>query len=224
MSPSAKPSETQSMIPRWRGEPALRSVQHLNAHVLRVLAKRALGPGESSLGILCSLQSAWRALDANACVRAGEVPVLLLDAKCRDADWWRAAESDPLPRPVRDAAPDWLTRRQASDLLRELLMVAWPIAREDASAARLLFGMSPEVVSAIAALMPQQLDAIATRHGHILRLRFADLPHFWGRLLRAAVSQDTAELQDLALYSIQLIGGELLGPVAHRGVRRARRR
>ena len=89
-------------------------------------------------------------------------------------------------------------------------MLAWSVAGSEPNTATLLLGMTPTVSSIIAEFGPQQVERIATLHSASIRLRWATVPGFWRKLLQAASAGDEDALHDVFLYSLQLLGGELI--------------
>jgi hypothetical protein len=98
-------------------------------------------------------------------------------------------------------------------LMRETLILAWSTASTDPPTAGLLFGMSSEVAAIFGALGPHDIEQIAAKHKHQLRLRWEEHPTFWRELLSAALRADDEALHEIHLYSLQLLGSELLSTV-----------
>jgi hypothetical protein len=153
-------------------------------------------------------REAWCQLDSASRIRAAMNPVIFLDFHFHDADWWSAAVSDN----IRDLSaqgigfPDQL----ATDLASEALMLAWTAAREDLQTASLLIGMSRQVSQCIASLTPRDINRIVSRFGSDIRLRWQSSKLFWRSLLVSAMCADLATMREVHLYSLQLLGGELL--------------
>ncbi len=195
----------------WRGSQSLRRVYALNEHCLEVMAQLARRDSErTTVEAINHLRGAWRTLDIAARQRAARCPVLLLDAQFQNEEWWRWAK-DARPRYRRTVSPQpCFAPKQAEALMRETLMLAWSIAGAEPNTATVLFGMTPMVSSIIADFGPQQVERIAALHSASIRPRWANVPGFWRKLLQAACAGDEDSLHDVRLYSIQLLGGELI--------------
>lgn len=195
----------------WKGSQSLRRVYALNEHCLEVMSQLARDDRErTTIEAVNQLRGAWRALDVTARQRAATCPVLLLDAQFQNEEWWRWAK-DARPRYRRTVSPQsCFAPKQAEALMRETLMLVWSIAGAEPNAATVLFGVTPTVGNIIAEFGPQQVERIAALHGSSVRPRWADIPDFWRKLLRAACADDEESLHDVRLYSIQLLGGELI--------------
>lgn len=206
-----KSSEPQILQPRkWRGLRTLETVQQMNAHLLNVLVSLAkTDGGKHPLEIVNRYRDRWLELDSTMIQRAASNPVLLLNVHFQNEDWWRWAMRGRSGtwRNVRilDAFPP----KMAGELMRAALMLAWPTAREDRHASRLLFGMSSAVADLVGALTAPVIESIASRHSRELRPRWEDLPMFWESLLAAAQSSDEMRLREVHLYSLQVVASEL---------------
>ena len=195
----------------WRSASALTAVRQLNERVLEVFTKLA---AEAPLGTTLQVVERHRdlllELDASTRRRAAQVPVLLLDAQFQSQDWSRSAGSAQRTRMNGAAATDAFQPECAVELLRETLTLAWITARGDRYAARILFGMTPGVEKEIAALTAPMIDRIASCKSCDLRPRWEAHPWYWERLLLAAQASDDDMLRGIHLYSLQLLGGELI--------------
>lgn len=195
----------------WKGSQSLRRVYALNEHCLEVMARLAKNERErTAIEVVNQLRGIWRGMDIAARQCAARCPVLLLDAQFQDEEWWRwAKDARSRYRPTVSPQP-YFAPRDGGALMRETLMLAWSMAGNDPNAAIALLGMTPTVSGIIAELGPQQVERIATLHASIVRPRWAGFPGFWRKLLQAACAGDEDSLHDVRLYSIQLLGGELI--------------
>lgn len=202
---------TQLSAFEWKGMQSLRRVYALNEHCLEVMAQLARSDRErNAIEIVNQLRGVWRGLDVVARQRAARCPVLLLDAQFQNEEWWRWAK-DARPKNRRTVSPQpCFAPKHAGALMRETLMLAWSIAGTDPNTATALLGMTPTVSSIIADFGPQQVERIAALHSSSIRPRWADSLGFWRKLLQAACAGDEDSLHDVRLYSIQLLGGELI--------------
>jgi len=207
-----RPNEPCRALPphHWPRLRALRDVCQLNEHLLGVLSTAAASGAPSTLGLLTQNSELWCSLDSSSRSRAAQIPILLLDLKFQDETWWngivRAASCRSTYEVSAEQGVDpWLT-----EFTRQALMLAWPSVREDRASAALLFGMSEPVAAIIGALAPQQVDHVSVHHSRAIRVRWAEFPVFWRKLLMAAQADDIQTLRDLHLYGLQLLGGEML--------------
>lgn len=194
---------------RWVRLRVLRDVCLLNEHILTVLSEAEGGStttersGVSDLACLSSL-------DAPARHCAAQLPLLLLELKFHDLAWWQQAVGEAEPRTGPDVLAGSLTRAWQPELTREVLMLAWPAAREDRVSAALLFGMSAPVATLIGSLTPPQIDRISLKHCSAVRLRWPHCHQFWRRLVATARAGEVAAMAEVYLYGLQLLGGEAL--------------
>lgn len=196
---------------RWRGTQALGRVHALNERCIELLCQLARSERERTiLAIVNQHRSLWRGLDATARGHAACMPILLVDARFQDADWWRWAK-DPRASRKRKMGPQAaFSGRVAAELMREALMLAWSTAVFDQRTASVLLGMTPAVCNLVAGLSPQDVERIAAGNSRYLRPRWEDFPAFWGKLLTAARDADGDALHEARLHGIQLLGSELL--------------
>lgn len=211
---SDAPSRAPTLaLPDWKGAHALRLVRELNERCIEALAQiahsRQLTTG---IEIVDQHRAVWRKLDLTARRRAAASAFLLMDVQFLNEDWWRWARSRQSGR-FRTPGPRRLPAKLANELSRETLILAWSTASTDPHTAGLLFGMAPAVAAIFAELGPHDIDQIAARHKHQLRLRWEEHPTFWRELLAAAQRADDEALHEIHLYSLQLLGSELLSIV-----------
>jgi hypothetical protein len=206
-----KSSEPQILQPRkWRGLRTLETVQHMNAHLLGVLVSLAKADGgRHPLEIVNRYRDRWLEFDTAMLQRAASNPVLLLNVHFQNEDWWRWAMRGRSGTWRNIRTLDAFPQKMAGELMRAALMLAWPTAREDRHASRLLFGMSSAVAQLVGALTAPVIESIASRHSRELRPRWEDLPTFWESLLVAALSGDDVRLREVHLYSLQVVASEL---------------
>jgi hypothetical protein len=205
-------TSVRALRPRlWKGAKALGAVYELNNHCLQVLSALARAePLRCPLTIVMHQRPLWSALDAEARSRAAQNPVALLDMQFKSEEWWQKALQGRSKRWKQIPPPDeCFPGKQAAKLARETLMLAWPTARDDQHAASLMFGMSSSVAERVAALTPQHIEQIASRHSRELRPRWEHRPMYWRTLLVAAQGRDDAALREVHLYSLQLIASEV---------------
>lgn len=199
--------------PEWKGAHALKLVRQLNERcvdsLVQVAHSRQVTTG---VEIVDQHRALWRKLDATARHRASAAVLLLMDVQFLNAEWWYWARGRQTSKFRRPSAPR-LPAKLANELMRETLILAWSTASTDPHTAGLLFGMSPAVAAIFGALGPHDIEQIAARHKHQLRLRWEEHPTFWRELLSAALRADDEALHEIHLYSLQLLGSELLSTV-----------
>jgi hypothetical protein len=199
--------------PEWKGAHALRLVRQLNERCIESLVQVAHSSAlTSGVEIVDQHRALWRKLDPTARRRAAAAALLLMDVQFLNAEWWRWARGRQTSR-FRTPGPRHLPPKLANELMRETLILAWSTASTDPHTAGLLFGMSSEVAAIFGALGPHDIEQIAAKHKHQLRLRWEEHPTFWRELLSAALRADDEALHEIHLYSLQLLGSELLSTV-----------
>lgn len=199
--------------PEWKGAHALRLVRELNERCIESLVQFAHSkPLKTGIEIVDQHRALWRKLDLIARRRTAAAPFLLMDAQFLNVEWWKWARAHRSGR-LRAVGTSRLPAKLASDLMRETLILAWSTASTDPHTAALLFGMSPAVVRLFSELGPHDIEQVAARHRQQLRLRWEEHPTYWRSLLTAAQLADVEALHELHLYSLQLLGSELLSSV-----------
>lgn len=194
---------------RWPGGEVLTATQSLNARCMELLAQAASAPHAcDAWGAVFGFQDLWKQLSTEACERAGRCPVLLLNVNLERSDWWsRIREGHALFH--ADASIPLFAADRAAPIVREILTEARSAARAQPSAARLVFGMTSFVSSAVADLSAADIDRIAVAYGRELRPRWDDRPVFWKRLLEAAIGTDARIFAKIHLHCVQLLGRDL---------------
>jgi len=211
--PVSRDSSSQSvhvMAPHtWRSARILEAVCQVNEHLVSALIELAR-LGSVSTAVVAQNAGVLRHLDVAACRRAARMPVLLLDLHFQSETWWRnAASANGEDRATATGTPG-LPAEYAAELTREALIVAWLAVHHARQGAALLFGMSNEVASLLGELTPQQINRVAERSSHELRIRWQAKPDFWRRLLAAGQSGNAIKLSEVHLLGLQLLGGELM--------------
>lgn len=211
--PGSEDSRSRSahvMAPHtWQSARLLESVFQVNEHLISALIEMARHGCVSNV-LVRQNADGLRRMDLAACKRAARIPVILLDLHFQRADWWRI-----VGRPngeYRATAPvsSSLPTDYAAELARESLIVAWLAVQRARRSANLLFGMSDAVANLIGELTAQQLNRIAERSSHELRIRWQSRPEFWRKLIVAGQSGNANDLCEIHLFGLQLLGGELI--------------
>lgn len=194
----------------WKGAHVLGRIHALNERCLELLGQLARSDRQrTNLPIVDQHRSLYRGLTNDARKQAANTPFLLLDIRFSDAHWWQSAR-DPRASRRRVSLQPAFTGKVGAELMRETLTLAWSAVTFERGGASFLFGMTAPVCSMIAALGPQDIERIASRHSAYLQPRWDDFPAYWGRLLRAARDGDGEALHDLHLHGVQLIGSDLM--------------
>lgn len=211
--PSSEDNRSQSahvMAPhRWRSARILEAVCQVNEHLVNALSELSRHEIHSS-PIVGQNREVLRRLDVAACKRVARIPVLLVDLHFQRIDWWRSVARSNGGRLATPTLPANLSATHAAELTREALIVAWLAVQHARQSMGMLFGMSDTVASLIGELTPQQINGIAERSCHELRIRWQTKTEFWSRLLMAGQSGSAVELCEVQLLGLQLLGGELM--------------
>ncbi len=197
----------------WAGTPMLEKARQLNARCFAALVQAvktrvqgAVHSGSHATPVLEVLSEFVSQIDARVCERAGSCPVLLLDLHFNAPDYW-----DRVTVGMRLGEPAALfTQDAASPLVHEILMQAWTLVHNAPRAARIFFGMAPQVTQVIAQLPSEEIGRIAHEYAVYLRPRWEDRRTFWQRLLEAATTANHEALVDVQLHCLSLLGGELV--------------
>lgn len=105
----------------WSGLGAIAALRKLNVRCIEALA--VIGRTENPLerSMIYRESELWSRMDQRACERAGSSPVLLLNLKFEQLEWWKrvcAGNGGPSPP---DAPPTLFGEYQGEPLLREIL-------------------------------------------------------------------------------------------------------
>lgn len=173
-------------------EETLRVMAHirdLNAEVAETLI-------DAPMNALTDLQGAVMA------ERLQAMPFLLADFRFADEAFWIhcAQHEQSVSAGVADAR---------TALARHLLSVAWHCGCAGAGP-RLLLGIAHRVGELITQLRFRQIDAIATSYAQEMRLRWAEAPGFWERLVATAREGDDEEWSRVQVHTLRLLGREQL--------------
>jgi hypothetical protein len=211
--PGSEDSRSRSahvMAPHtWQSARILDAVCQVNEHLVSALIEMARH-GNVSTVLVRQNVDVLRRMDLAACKRAARIPVILLDLHFQREDWWRNAGRPNgeyrATAPIASSFP----ADYAAELTRESLIVAWLAVQRARRSANLLFGMTDAVANFIGELTPQELNRIAERSSHELRIRWQSKPEFWRKLLLAGQSGSANDLCEIHLFGLQLLGGDLM--------------
>ncbi|MEO8017843.1 MAG: hypothetical protein ABI769_08525 [Pseudomonadota bacterium] len=175
-----------------------------------MLAEIAAAGGAAGLGMIAENRALWIRLGDEAGRELAMFPFVIVDAQFANASWWRRASAPG----VRETAPtrteNGLTNNLSVELMHEVSMFAWQMARWDRMAAQMSLGMTSSVADTIAALTPQQLRTIASTMADAIEVRWGNDVSFWCELLDAATSRDMKRLTALQLHAKLRLCSELV--------------
>jgi hypothetical protein len=114
---------------------------------------------------------------------------------------------------VRDGVREraFFDREQLPGLVRQILVLAWHVARIQRQAAGMILGMEPRQLDVIAGYTLRELDRLAETRRIDVRLRWADRPRVWRHSLSVAIAGDEGGLERARLRGIQLLAAEAWG-------------
>jgi hypothetical protein len=188
----------------WLSSEVQEPLVDVNLHCLELLRERVRG-GELRLlpRVLGELAPLWASLGDEAIARAARVPYALVRSVFVATRGGGGTE-------VRDGGRDTVVFAGAEcpELTREVVMLAWYLARLRRPAARLVLGLEPGMLEALAGCTLRGLERLAQTRTLELSLRWADRPLVWKHALTAALSGDEAALERARLRGIQLLAAE----------------
>jgi len=193
----------------WSGLGAITALRKLNARCVEILAaiSRTENPLERSM--IYRESGLWSPMDQRACERAGSCPVLLLNLKFEQLEWWRVVCAGEGGISSADGPAILFGERQGEPLLREILTEIWRLGGSLPDAANLALGMAPGVSTELSKLSVLAIHHLAVTYYERLRPRWEQNAVFWKQLLEASVGNDDEELSNIHLFCLQLLGGEL---------------
>jgi hypothetical protein len=201
------PAHPLKPIP-WAEADVLARVRHLNVGVLEAVIRSIAAEAVGQIEVSRRHKGLWLAMDAAACARIAGNPVLLMDLRFHDLEWWLWA-TNKAPRPIRARHAEGNFKIEgATTLTREILVEACITSRSSPLAAKLVFGLKPSVLEVIADLPSSEIDRIAISHHDELQLRWPDDVVFWRNLLQAAISGSDDDIAAVHMHSLQLLESE----------------
>lgn len=163
-----------SRPPRRTHGPLLGDLHALNRQFLELAIEHE--PLADSAGFDRCTQQALHGLGARELERLATCPYSLFDIAFAEAAVWRSVLADP---PAVDASAP----TDASAFSLAALLFTRQLCQHHDGMARLLLGMTEEVVGLLAVHDLPALSACAFAGRPLLRARLADHPHFWSDLL-----------------------------------------
>jgi hypothetical protein len=188
-------------------EAALAPVYELNEFFLETLSHAARhaswrgSPWANALGQeLSQLTQPVRA-------RVAHSPVCLVDVGFQDSARWEVGEgrSERLAPP----ASPFLAIDRAIEIAQMTITLAWTMARTDATAARIVFGMTRQCSKTVSALGVHRLPALAQRHAPWMRPRWLSQPRIWQQLLSVSDPAPASRLPPAHVRVLQRQFGDL---------------
>lgn len=189
----------------------------LNLDFLRILrAAVAAGPSVVRAELRLSDATAARLMqcDTPALMRMAGCGLSLYSLQLHRTDQWQQLAQQSAQAIALEAGPrpphgDDALALQVVDFLQCALFFAWHLAQQDAQAARLLLGMSPETAVVLRTLELGQCRHIAQRYTKLLSPRWSHHRYFWPDLLRHGLSGDPAQGKLVQLLGTQLAAQDL---------------
>jgi hypothetical protein len=188
---------------------SLEELHELNERCLALLQRLAVGNRGDVPRFLIPLIPQLRPLDAVAISTIAHQPFLLLDFVFGRPKVLREILMAG-PASLRFPAPRaTFPQADAKALVRGALLLARSVCRHHPAHAGLLLGLHPSLQSLVAELRLPDLEDIAERYPHQLRLRWENRTEVWERLVAAGTSSDPGARQQFRMYGMQLMAGEL---------------
>jgi hypothetical protein len=168
------------------------------------------GAEETPFVLVKPLREVLCAMDVPSKRRAGRCPFLLVDIGFRDAAWWKELNGDFGRVSRQSNRVGSFPRRQAIQLARSTLTLAWHVAQSGEVDGALMLGMSVGCRDVIRSLGFAELEQAAEKLWRHVRPRWEDRPAVWRQLLTAAMKGNEQESGEVALRGLQLLIGEML--------------
>lgn len=192
----------------WPDAQVLARVRRLNLDIFAATIQSIASGSADDVGVVRRHKVLWLAMDAATCARIAGNPVLLVDLRFHDLEWWLWAVNRA-PKPIRAHHADGVLKIEGATVLtREILVEACIASRSSPLAAKLVFGLKSQVLELIAGLQSSEIDRIASSHSDELQLRWADDTVFWRNLLQAAISGSDDDIAAVHMHSLQLLESE----------------
>jgi hypothetical protein len=182
-------------------EAALAPLFELNAFFLDVLAEAARDPSHKGWAWEAALRPELLQLTPAARAGIARCPVCLVDAGFQDEGRWASIAS--AAEVSESAATDGLPPGRAVELTQMTVTLAWSVARANAEAACIIFGMTRRCARVVAGLSVHRIPALAERNSPQIRPAWADDSEIWGRLLNLSKPVPTSRLPPLHVRAMQ---------------------
>lgn len=188
---------------------SLEELHELNERCLMLLQRLAVGRRGDMPRFLVPLIPEIRKLEADAISAIAHQPFLLIDFAFGKPKVLREvlmADPASLRFPALRAT---FPEADAKALVRGALLLARNVCRHHPAHAGLLLGLDPSLLPLMAELRLPDLEDVAERYPHQLRLRWENRIDVWERLVAAGTSADPGACHQFRMYGMQLIAGEI---------------
>lgn len=179
----------------------------INGRCLELMVEAASAPTRGMHPLLYRLRDPLTQLTPAARRRAARSRILLIDLRFNDTAYWMrlAPESQRLLGPKGNP---FFPRRNAADLLRSTMVLAWHALLASPEIAGVALGMHRDVAQIIADMSVSRLERIAKSEVDELTPRWSDLSNVWTELLQAAQGNDSHTSRFATLHALQLAAAE----------------
>jgi len=210
------------LAPRSFSEASLAPVFELNAFFLDVLAEAARDPSPKGWAWEAALRPELLQLTPTARARIARCPVCLVDAGFQDEGRWASVATGA--EVSESAATDGLPSGRAVELTQMTVTLAWSVARANAEAACIIFGMTRRCARVVANLSVHRIPVVAERNSAQVRPAWAEDREIWGHLLNLLRPVPASRLPPLHVRAMQRQLAELsLATSASEPIRQPRR-
>ncbi|MGB5131249.1 MAG: hypothetical protein WBO00_01435 [Steroidobacteraceae bacterium] len=134
------------------------------------------------------------------------LPYALFDLRFDDGGFWE--NQIAAAGAVQDSQPSAVVDERIVGFARTVIMLAWHMAQTRVPGARLMFGMAPATVAAIAALPVAVFESLARRVAPALTARFGSRARFWLQFEGCATNPDEKAVNLLQQLGLQIQGAD----------------
>ena len=134
------------------------------------------------------------------------LPYALFDLRFDDGGFWE--EQIAAAGAVQDSQPSSAVDERIVGFARTVIMLAWHMAQTRVPGARLMFGMAPATIAAIAALPVAVFEGLARRVAPALTARFGSRTRFWLQFEGCAANPDERSVNLLQQLGLQIQGAD----------------
>jgi len=134
------------------------------------------------------------------------LPYALFDLRFEDGRFWE--EQIAAAGAVQDSQPSPVADERIVSFARTVIMLAWHLAQTRVPGARLMFGMAPATIAAIAAMPVAMFEGLARRIAPALTARFGSRARFWLQFEGCAANPDEKSVSLLQQLGLQIQGAD----------------
>ena len=146
-------------------------------------------------------------IDPEAQLRLCErLPFALFELRFDDGGFWEGQIA--AAGGVRDAQAALVVDERIVSFTRTAIMLAWHLAQTRAPGARLMLGMAPATIVALASLPVATSDGLARRVAPALAARFGSRARFWLQFEGCAAHPDDKSVSVLQQLGLQIQGAD----------------